>query len=451
VCIDLFPLNLFPLNLFLITMVLQLPSDLKDNDQLSPHDLPAVEQFAANDAVSQAESPLLERGALTSLNAKQLPQTIVNNLSAFLAPEHLAGPLKLFYRPIFVAAIGLHALLLFSGGKPEEKKEVKEKEKPVTITQIATGKAAPKPLKKLGTTELKKTKLPKLNNPLSAQAPVIKGTPKPEESKVTEDSEVVKDGKTTPETQTFDRTSERTSETAQQSQSLPKFPPMQSDESIDPNNPFADFPHMGSKNADGEYVVPGKTIGDADAHFSKALPGLKYTIEPVRKGADRIVYKFSKGGKEAYLNIFQDGPNVVYFLAPDEVESLKVLRGSAKIPEAFVILLSTLPSPPSDGSVSGVSDENSFAQPDAFFDGTDALKSGIDGSPKQVQGYDPDALYTELIESDLRKIFEVTDSGSYGGGKLREMKKGKLTLFLNLVPTPSGGTNVVVWKVNPNG
>jgi hypothetical protein len=422
-------------------MVLQLPPKLTDDDRLTAHDLPVVEQFDANDApLHPDEAPLVERGTLVPPNPKQLPQILVNQLSTFLAPEHLAGPLKLLYRPIFVAAIGLHALLLFPpGGGSPEKKEVKDKEKPATITQIATGKAAPKKLKKVGTTELKKT-LPKIKN-MSAQAPVIKGPPKPEDSKIPEDNKP-------PDSKTPDKTPE----VSQQSKPLPNVSPMPPDgDSLDPNNPFADFPHMGSKNADEEYVVPGKTIGEAEAYFAKALPGLKYTIEPVSKGADRIVYKFMKGGKEAYLNIFQDGPNVVYFLAPDEIESLEALRGSAKIPESFVLLLGELPEPPSDGSVSGVSDETSFTQPDAFFDGTDQLKSSIDGSPKRVEGFAPDILYAEQLEPDLKKIFEVKDAGSYGGGKLREMKKGKITLFLNLVPTPTGGTNVVVWKANPNG
>jgi hypothetical protein len=266
-------------------MVLQLSPKLKDDDRLTQHDLPAVEQFAIDDTVPPAavppaaappaaapptEAPLVERGTLMPLNPKQLPQTIVNNLSAFLAPEHLAGPLKFLYRPIFVGAIGLHALLLFAGpgGKHEDKKEVKDKEKPVTITQIATGKAAPKKLKKLATTELKKT-LPKINA-LNPQAPVIKGPPKPEESKKPEDSK-------TPE-----KTPEKPPDTSQTAKPLPDVSPMPpAGDSIDPNNPFADFPHMGSKNAQDEYVVSGQTVSAVGANFTKVLPPLKYTIDSV--------------------------------------------------------------------------------------------------------------------------------------------------------------------------
>jgi hypothetical protein len=418
-------------------MVLQLPPRLKDDDRLTQHDLPAVEQFV-NEAAQQDEPPLVERGTLMPLNPKQLPQAIVNNLSAFLAPEHLSGPLKLIYRPIFVAAIGLHALLLFApGAKQEQKKDVKDKEKPVTITQISTGKVAPKPLKKLATTELKKT-LPKLNA-LNPQAPVIKGPPKPEESKKPEDSKP-------PDPKTPD--------TPQPSKPLPDVSPMPpAGDSIDPNNPFADFPHMGSKNAQDEYVVSGQTVSAVGANFAKALPPLKYTIEPVTESAERSVYKFAKGGKEAFLNIFQEGGNVIYILAGAEVKSLDEWRGIAKIPDDFVGLIGNLPTSAgmSDGSVSATPDETNFANPDAFFEGTDQFKSTIGGvSPRRVEGYDPATLYAELIEPDLKQVFEVSSVGAYGGGPLWQLKKGKTVIFLNLVPDPMGkNTNVIVWTSQP--
>jgi hypothetical protein len=428
-------------------MVLQLPPKLKDDEHLTSQDLPAVDQFAANDAANPDEAPLVERGTLMPPNPKQLPQMIVNQLSSFLAPEHLAGPLKLIYRPIFFAAIGLHALLLLSGGgKHEEKKEVKDKEKPVTITQISTGKAAPKKLKKVATTELKKT-LPKIKN-MSAQAPVIKGPPKPEDSKVPEDSKPL-------DSKTPDKTPDKTPEISQQSKPLPDVSPMPpAGDSIDANNPFADFPHMGSKNDQGEYVVAGQSVSAVGANFSKTLPPLKYTIEPVTESAGRSAYKFEKGGKEAFLNIFQEGANVIYILAGAEVKSLDEWRGIAKIPDDFVALIGGLPTPPGveDGSVSSTPDESHFANADAFFEGTDQFRPTIGGvSPRRVEGYDPATLYSELIESDLKQIFEVSAVGAYGGGPMWQLKKGKTMIFLNLVPDPSGkSTNIVVWTSQPS-
>ncbi len=424
-------------------MVLQLPPKLKDDDRLTSHDLPAVDQFATNDVANSDEAPLVERGTLIPPNPKQLPQLLINQLSTFLAPEHLAGPLKLLYRPIFVAAIGLHALLLFPpGGGSPEKKAVKDKEKPATITQIATGKAAPKKLKKVATTELKKT-LPKIKN-MSAQAPVIKGPPKPEDSKVPEDSKP-------PDPKTPDKTPE----ISQPSNPLPNVSPMPpAGDSIDPNNPFADFPHMGSKNAQDEYVVSGQSVSAVGANFSKTLPPLKYTIEPVTESAGRSAYKFAKGGKEAFLNIFQEGSNVIYILAGAEVKSLDEWRGIAKIPDDFVSLIGGLPTPPgvADGSVSATPDETNFANADAFFEGTDQFKSTIGGvSPRRVEGYDPATLYAELIEPDLKQVFEVSSAGAYGGGPVWQLKKGKTVIFLNLVPDINGkDTNIIVWTSQPS-
>jgi hypothetical protein len=414
-------------------MVLQLPPKLKDDDQLSPHDLPAVEQFGAHDVVPPAEAPLVERGTLMPLNAKQLPQTIVNQLSALLAPAHLTGPLKLFYRPIFVAAIGLHALLLFApGAKQEQKKDVKEKEKPVTITQISTGKAAAKKLNKLPTTKLKPT-LPKLQSP-NKSAPITKPTPKAEENKPAEKPE----------------------EKTPQSKPLPEvspMPPGTPGDSIDPNNPFADFPHLGTKNAAEEYEVKGSTLAAAIAHFNQELPKRKYTIEPAAQEPSRAAFRFSKGGKEAYLNIFQEGDNVIYILAGAEVKSLEEWRGIVKVPDDFVVMISQLPTPTgvADGSDSETPDESHFDQPAAFFDGDDQFKAAIGGvSPRRVEGWDPKTLYAEQIEPVAKQVFDVTLAGEYGGGPLWEMKKGKTVLYLNLVPSTSkNGTNVVVWTQKP--
>jgi hypothetical protein len=423
-------------------MVLQLPPELKHDDRLTRQDLPAVDQFDPNDDGLVEEKPLVERGTLMPLNPKQLPQTIVNGLSNFLAPEHLRGPLALIYRPIFIAAIGLHALLLFSGGgKHEEKKEVKDKEKPATITQIATGKAAPKKLNKLPTTKLKPA-LPKLSTP-NPQAPSIKSASKPEDINQPEDSKK-------PE-ETPDR---KSAELA--GKPLPDVSPMPPGDSIDPNNPFADFPHMGTKNAQDEYVVSGNQVAAVLANFSKALLDKKYTIESAVQASGRATLPFSKGGKQAFLNIFQEGSNVVYILTSSEVKSLDEWRGILKVPDDFVSLIGSLPEPQGatdgSGSESSTPDETNFAEPSAFFQADNSFKAEIGGiSPKRVTGYDPQTLYSELV-SDLKQVFdEVSPAGTHGGGQLYQMKKGKTVLFLNLVGDPKGNsTNIVVWTKQPS-
>jgi hypothetical protein len=63
-------------------MVLQQSSKVTDDDRLTPHDLPAAEQFV-HDPAQPDEAPLVERGTLIPPNPKQLPQMIVNQLSSF--------------------------------------------------------------------------------------------------------------------------------------------------------------------------------------------------------------------------------------------------------------------------------------------------------------------------------------------------------------------------------
>jgi hypothetical protein len=119
-----------------------------------------------------------------------------------------------------------------------------------------------------------------------------------------------------------------------------------------------------------------------------------------------------------------------------------------------VALIGGLPTPPGveDGSVSSTPDESHFANADAFFEGTDQFRPTIGGvSPRRVEGYDPATLYSELIESDLKQIFEVSSVGAYGGGPMWQLKKGKTMIFLNLVPDPNGkSTNIVVWTSQPS-
>jgi hypothetical protein len=431
-------------------MVLKLPSQITDDEQLAGTDLPPVNQFLDDDA------PLLERGAIGSLQPKQLPQKIVNNLSAFLAPEHLAGPLKFLYRPIFFGAIGLHALLLFSGGgKHEEKKEVKDKEKPATITQIATGKAAPKKAKKLASIALKKTPLAKLSNPLSSQAPVIKGPPKPEDSKVTQDSEVPKDGKTpdpqdgkTPDPQTAN------------SKTLPDLKP---DTTLPPpgagakkGSAFENFNivYDGAIQAGTFYRAGGADIAAVEAFF-KGQSGFSVK-EAAGSSATRKILEISKDGQTGYIGLFPNGAETVYTSlrpsAADIPADIGTLKGEKALPPGYSDAFAAIA-----GSALGSPAMDDFTDPSQYMvqGETTTTADGLRQTPEPENAPGVSDLYIldtlspqvvgESIKSQLSGLFKafVLEPGGFNGGDLYRMTSDSGEYFLNVLPSANGSSTIV--------
>ncbi len=391
----------------------------------------------SDEVATVTEEPLRERG---SLKPQEMLEAVKEKFKTIFDPENAEGPAKLFQRPIAIGVIGLHAVLLFvpMGGHKEEKKKPEQKEKPVAITQIATGMAKPKLPSKLPVAKLDAPKnLPKLNTPSMAPKVNMPGAPKKAES--------------APAAKPPDSQQPPAKDLPAVTPAPPGAPAgsggnSSGGDSIDPNNPFADFPHMGSQNADGYYET-ASTLSAASAHFMQKLPGLKYSATPGSSDASRSVIQFSKGGKTAVLTMFQDGGNVVYAVAETEIASLDELRGS--MPPIFGELIATLPTPPpQDGAPRETPLEGDFDQPDKFFAQTDQFRSEIGINPRIIV-QDPTSLYSE-ISGPLSQKFEISAKGSYGGGNLWELKKGKKSYYLNLVPQKGkAGTNLIIWTSMP--
>jgi hypothetical protein len=415
-------------------MVLQLPPKLKDGDRLTSDDLPAVDQFVANDVAPADEAPLVERGTLVPPNPKQLPQMLVNQLSTFLAPDHLAGPLKLLYRPIFVAAIGLHALLLFPpGGGSPEKKEVKEKEKPATITQIATGKAVPKKLKKVATTKLAKPALPKLPNPLS-QAPPSK--PKAEADKKMDERK--------PDEKPPEKSAEKLPEVAPAKET--PMPPGGAKK----GDPFENF------NITYPSATPEGAFYRASGANSSAVEGFfkgqsEFTFKDGTTTPDRKVIEVSKDGVTRYLGVFSAGTDTVYILTgseaeiPPNVDALKKVKAlPADYQDAFTTIGTTDAGSPSSD------DYDDYAP---YWTG----KESEGGSTREgiVSEYAYDGVSVEdatstLIDRLKPSFKDIIDSGTYGSGKLYRMTGPTGEYFLNILASKGGGVIVVTFENDPN-
>lgn len=333
------------------------------------------------------------------------------------------------------AALGLHALLLFTPFPTEPPPRTPDDKKdPVKITQIPTSKS-PKPKTVTPKINVKQT-LPKISRPATNPPPPL---PKP----------------ATPAPP-------------------PEAPPAPAQNAQTPQNakdPFADFPYFTPATPDcfnkglGESCsVASANLTTVSSHFNKALPGKKFTLTPDEQAADKQVFQVSKDGATRYLHLFTDGPTTVILLAPDKIADLSTLKGAVVPPEDYYALLGDVLGGGSDRDTNPATNASwdQFEQPDFFFkpisneellNGTPReVLPGIADEPKIALGQPPDAFYSTFLEADLKSIFTkgVTKEGSYGGGNLYRLQTDKATIFLSLVPLKEQtGTIIVTWLRDP--
>lgn len=322
---------------------------------------------------------------------------------------------------VFVA-LGIHAVLLFTPLTSGRKPPPKETEKPVKISQLPASKPKPKPK-----VAVKKPPAAKVNRPKQVPPTPKPPTPAPEK----EASEDTK------------------------------------------KDPFADFPHHPQSQAgcyakESCYEVKGLALNAVAEYFRKALPGKKFTVTPLVNDPGKVVFQVTKGDKSLFLNIFQDGKNTVYALAPDEIASLKDLQGAIEIPPALFELMANLPSEVGveDPSLNPtIPTPEDFNEPTCFFTNVGGESEGgfqdnpefrniIEGSPRIAGGgEEPSVFYETFFEQEVTSIFdEVKSEGNYCGGPLYRLKKGGLTLFLHLVPHKRAATVdsiVILWLKDP--
>ena len=351
--------------------------------------------------------------------------------------KSLPAPLRLIIRPILFAALGFHALLLFTPLPAEQKpKPPEDKKNPVKITQVPTVK----PIKTTPTTQTQKVSNPeqtKLNRSESSTN-ALPNDKRQEEAPPREQS-----------------------------------PAKETKPAGDVADPFQGFPHYKPSTPDcfnkglkDSCRTTNDAIATVAAFYKSELPKQKFTITPIEDGAGKQIFQVSKDGKTRYLHLFEDTPTVVILLADNKVSDLTSLKDAVVPPEDFINLIgSAIPEGGrGEGEPATTVQYEQFEKPQFFYKpiSDDELKrgtnpeflSGIDGTPKVALGTPPDQLYKTFFEADLRTIFkEVKDEGQYGGGSLYKLKSDKVTIFFNLVPfTGLGGkkgTIVVTWLKDP--
>ncbi|NJM45713.1 MAG: hypothetical protein HC860_05690 [Alkalinema sp. RU_4_3] len=384
------------------------------------------EEAAAGSPRTQAVTDFSD-GALAQTLPISLPEKILGKVVAVLTPpEGLPGPVKLFYRPIFLGVLALHAALIFApaGGPPKGEKPA-EKEKPLTITQVATGKAQPKltkvPLSKLPPPT--KPTLPKLDRPTPPTAPVVKTPDAP-----------------TPPPKADTPPPAATPQNSTPPANLPNVTPAPPGGGAKAGDPFENFlDHPQAKGVGAYFEVSSETLAAVETFF-KGQKGFE-----VKDGAgptgDRKVLAISAGGKAIYIGLFKDGSGTVYIKANSEAEipdSLDKVKKVKAMPVAYVDVIQTA------GASGGVS-INDFSDPSPYMIDDTTNANGV--LKIDVFTSNPNDTYARLLASGLQApncFKSITPEAPYKGGPLYKMTSDTGDFYLNIVPAVNGTDSIVV-------
>jgi hypothetical protein len=374
---------------------------------------------------AQAVTDFSDAGIADQQFPLTLQEKILGKAVAILTPpEALPTPLKLLYRPILLGAVGLHALLFFvpMGGGHKEEKPV-EKEKPLTITQVATGKAQPKltkvPLSKLPPA-IVKPNLPKLDRPATPNAPVIK-TP---------------DAPTPPATvnNTPPPPAAQTQTNTPPANNLPNVTPATSG-NAQAGDPFENFEinYPGATKPKAYYEASG-TAPAAVESFFKGQSSKGFEIKDSGGTPARKVLAISKGGKTLYLGIFQDGSSTIYVQAGNESE----------IPATVDKVKGLKALPPGYADVIGASADQGY--PDETYMENSGLYLGnpnaVDLRLYSVKSADAYATLASSLQGMFKTVTSV--SGGFNGGSLYKMTSADGSEFyLNILDSKQGGGSIV--------
>ncbi|MCU0548306.1 MAG: hypothetical protein MUC48_03060 [Leptolyngbya sp. Prado105] len=339
-------------------------------------------------------------------------------------------------RPMLFAALGLHALLLFTPFPKERKEKPPEnKEAPVKISQLPTTKAIDKQTPKVQI-QPKRPTPPKINranaNPIVVQ--------KTEEKPISE----------------------------------PITPPVQKGEvAAKPGQAnAADFPHYQPSTSDcfgkglGENCrIATASLANVGSFYLSAPKAKGFTVTPEDDTAEMKIFQVTTPDqKTLYLHLFKDDATTVIYLSEAKTPNfLKEIKAGnvVVIPEDYVTLLADLTQQAdrADNPETNARPEQ-FAQPQMFYNvvseaelqtgAIPELRPGIDGSPTLALGQPPEVFFQTLMASGLSGSFKVTPKGQYGGGNLYELKKDSTTFYMSLVPVKGQpGTIVVTWLKSP--
>jgi hypothetical protein len=377
--------------------------------------------------------------------------------------KNLPAPLQFWIRPMLLASLSVHGLVLAIPTHSEKKPApaIKKEPEKVKITQLPTSTSVPAP-KVSPIAAIKPSPLvaqakptpviPKLIRPPSITPPIPPITtisrpkPQPVATPLTPTA--------TPSVATASPSTPAPSvATASPSTPAPAAPstPLPSPPSQDP---FADFPIYPNATAGSS----GLLTGDADkaartvkadlatvvAYYKAELPKRQFDPKPATPDeTDLKVFPVAKGGVSQYLHLKNTGDNTIIVLAPQPLDLKNLANLEVEPPEAreFQTVLGQLVNVDVLPAI-GLGDLQDVA---AFQGGN--VKSLL-GEFKEIT---PQALGSTLEQGLRGAGFEVSPiSTSFGGGILYQIKKGAYIGYLSLAPTKTPSrTGIITLKKSP--
>lgn len=350
--------------------------------------------------------------------------------------KKLPPPLRALIRPMLLISLALHGLLMLMPLPDKEAPEKKE-EKSVKVTQLPTTNSPP---------TIKRSQ----PSPKPAPPKVVKQITRPPVLANRPRTQPIVQA---PRSQQVQPTLSPIAPSPVAATLTPTTTPPETAPATD--TALADFPLFPGAKAGCLEVQScfqtGNALDKVAAYFEKELPARKFTAQVDTDEPARKVYQVSRSDFPAqYLSLISTEQGTIYVLA-DQPRTLDDLKNAVDVPPEFYTILAEVGEE--------LEDESPFKNPNDFY--TKLESQDQDGSlipaeqreeiegVKLVSGQTPDAVYTNLAPS-LQSIFEVSESGDYGGGSLYKLKKDSFTGYLNLVPTKDGaGTIVVLWSDPP--
>lgn len=341
--------------------------------------------------------------------------------------NNLPTPAKALIRPMLLASVGLHALLLFVPLPGENQPPKPPPEKTVKVTQLpltSKSKSNPQPLAKATIVPPKRVMPAARPNAITIPS-LIKPTPV----------------ESAPE-----------AAAASPSKSAPAA-----------NNPFADFPRYANAKPGSFESLPATLdpssfqtsdpLKTVEAFFTSELPKKQFeTGSPTNLGGINVI-PVTKGGVTKYLHLItRDGKGTVFLLldTPIDINSLpKDTKIQTEPPEKLELTqlfteLADQVNFVANNPDTELNDPTSFVSASGIE--FDQGKATTIGAGTTV----PLAQLNTLLQSQLGNIgFTLTAAGSYGGGTVYQITKNSYTRYLTIAPTQDGGGWVYVFEKAP--
>lgn len=376
--------------------------------------------------------------------------------------KNLPAPLQFWIRPMLIASLSLHGLLLVIPTHSEKKPAppIKKEPEKVKITQLPTSTKPPSPISPLASPKpsplvAQAKPSPVLPKPIITQPNPIRPPAIPPISSISRPKpEPIPTPLTpapSPSTASTPAPSPLTASTPAPSPSTASTPAPSP--SLPTQDPFADFPIYPNATAGSAGLLTGEAdkaartvkanLAMVMAYYKTELPNRKFEAKSATEETDLKVSQVSKGGVSQYLHLKNVGENTIIVLAPQPLDLKNLANLEVEPPEAreFQTVLGQLVNVDVLPAI-GLGD----LQDSAAFQGGN-VKSLL-GEFKEIT---PQALGSTLEQGLRGAGFEVSPiSTSFGGGILYQIKKGAYIGYLSLAPTKTPSrTGIITLKKSP--